>query len=63
MEPALPGILCQKSFARAGSVCADPALAEPIHPVISFCFDSRGIHARNGSPIVYHAAFSSMGMR
>jgi hypothetical protein len=51
----LPDAFAPKSFAGAGPVHADLALAEAIHPVISFCFDWCNIHARNGLPIVYHA--------
>ena len=38
-------------------------IAEAIYRVISFCFDSGTIHARNGLPIVYHAALRRRGGR
>jgi hypothetical protein len=38
-------------------------LAEAIHPVISFCFDRRNNHARNGLPIVYHVLWPGHALK
>jgi cyclic-di-GMP phosphodiesterase, flagellum assembly factor TipF len=43
------------NFMGNTNIACASRLAEAIHPVTSFRFDTRNIHARNCLPIVYHA--------